>query len=111
MATETTISSLHELQERKLHLENKLIALEGEMKGTYDQLKTNLQPQNILQEVTESFAPTGSIKKRLIKILIGVVVTYFSKKTAEKIVRHYINKWIDNKPDSWLTKLLSIFRN
>lgn len=111
MAAANKILSLQELQARKLQLENKLLEMEGQISVTYQQLKINLQPQQILQEVAGNFVETIGFKKRLINILVGIVLTYFSKKTVEKIFRFYLDKWTSKNPDSWLTVVLSILKN
>lgn len=111
MAPEKTISSRKELSQRIALLQQQLHDRECLIKDNYQQLKTNLKPINLLHETVDHFFETPKIKKGFIKAAIGFAVVYLSKRAAEKATQHYLNKWENKNPESWLSKGISFIRD
>lgn len=111
MASEKTILNRKELSQRIAQLQQQLHNRESLIKENYHQLKTNLQPINLIHETVDHFSERSEIKKGFINAAIGFAIVYMSKRAAEKVTRHYLNKWEDINPQSWLSKGISFIRD
>lgn len=111
MSIEKKIDNIIDLHERIAQLQLELDKRELKIKSTYKQFSVNLQPENLMGEVTEQIGKTSGLNKLLINVALGVGVAYISKTTIRKIFTNYLDKWENKHPESWITKGISFIKN
>ena len=111
MPTEKKIINIKYLQDRIEQLQLELDNRELKIKSTYQQFSVNLQPENLIGEVTQQVGKTTGLNKLLINVALGVGVAYVSKTAIQKTFYNYLDKWGNKHPESWLTKGISFIKN
>lgn len=122
MATKRNIKNADDLKAAINELEKRVEADEFELKVNYEQVKENLHPKRVVKNTFSYAAETPEVQRTLVNTAIGFILGYASKKAAELLSEHSLNKTVENivnhhvnelenrRPASLLSKGISLFR-
>jgi len=122
MAQRRKITNSEELQQAMKELEQRVQVQETEMKGSYQQVKQNLQPKRLVKNTFSYAAETPEIQRTVVNTVIGFILGYASKKavellnedalnsTVENMVNYQVAKFEHKNPGSLLSRGISLFR-
>ena len=116
------IANLKDVGQAIIDLEISMKVREENIKLQVAEVKEASKPKNLFSNSFTYLAETPEIKKILVNTAVGFLLGYAAKKSAqllseetlnrttENFVKYHLNNIERNKPDSFLTKALSIFR-
>lgn len=122
MATTRKITNAEELQQAIKDLETRVQGHSVGIKQNYGQVKENLHPTRVAKNTFSYVAETPEIQRTLVNTAIGFILGYASKKAVELltedaldrtvhgIFNHHLTKLEHNRPESLLSKGISLFR-
>lgn len=122
MTNTKKISNTEELKKAINTLESKIQVQTLELKENYYEVKENLNPKKVAKNTFSYVAETPEIQKTIVNTIIGFILGYASKKAVEllsedvldrtvhNMVNYHITKIENKKPDSLLSKGISLLR-
>jgi hypothetical protein len=122
MAIKRKISNSEELRKAIYDLESTVKVQELEMKDNYAQIKQNFKPKRVVKNTFSYLAETPEIQKTIVNTVIGFILGYASKKAVELLSENALDRTVHNlvntqiekienrKPDSLLSKGISLIR-
>jgi len=105
MPTRRKITNDNDLQSAIKELELKVKLDEEEIKDSYDQVKVNLNPKRVVKNTFSYVAETPEIQRTLVNTAIGFILGYASKKAVELLSEESLNRTVENIVNQQLTKL------
>lgn len=106
-----TINNQYDLNNAIETLQRKIAGKEMQVEANIAEIKSGLQPKNLLRNTFSSLVETPELKKILLNTAIGFAVGFLTKKTTEIINKSSATRFAENFINKQVNTLEEKFEN